>query len=160
VTVSSGDERFLRRALELARVHSADGVHGPFAAVVVRDGEIVGEGWNGVVAERDPTLHGEVAAIRDACARLGTHVLDDCTLYSSCEPCPMCLGAIFWARIPRVVWAAGAADAADAGFDDADIGEELLLGWRERTLESRQLLREEGRALFRAWEENPDRVGY
>jgi len=154
------DERFLLRAIELAETRSADGVHGPFGAVVVRNGEVVGEGWNGVVARRDPTAHGEVAAIRAACAALGTHVLDDCVLYSSCEPCPMCLGAIFWARIPRVVYAASAADAAAAGFDDADIGEELLRGWRSGSLESEQRLRERGRAVFRAWRENPDRVGY
>ena len=154
------DERFLLRAIELAEEHSRDGVRGPFGAVVVRDGEVVGEGWNGVVARHDPTAHGEVAAIRAACSALGTHVLDDCVLYTSCEPCPMCLGAVFWARIPRVVYAASASDAAEGGFDDADIGEELLRGWRRGSLDSEQLLRERGRAVFRRWRENPERVDY
>lgn len=154
------DHTFLLRAIELAEEHSADGRHGPFGAVVARDGVAVGEGWNGVVARHDPTAHAEVAAIRAAGDRLGTHLLDDCVLYASCEPCPMCLGAVYWARIPRVVYAASAVDAREAGFDDEWIRRELTRHPAVRTLEVEQHLRERGRRVFQLWEENPGRVEY
>lgn len=154
------DERFLLRAIELAEEHAADGRHGPFGAVIVREGEVVGEGWNGVVAEHDPTAHAEVEAIRDAGSRLGTHLLSDCVLYASCEPCPMCLAAIYWARIPRVVYAASAGDARDAGFDDEWIRRELGRHPAVRTLTTEQRMQDRGRRVFRRWDENPDRVPY
>lgn len=150
----------LLRAIELAERHSEDGRHGPFGAVVARDGEVLGEGWNRVVAGRDPTAHAEIMAIREAAAEAGTHVLDGCTIYCSCEPCPMCLGAIYWARIDRVVYAATAEDARAAGFDDAEIGGELVLDWGERRLEGEQRLRDQGIRVLRTWVENPRHVEY
>jgi guanine deaminase len=135
----SGDHRrFLRRAIALAREHGADGVHGPFGAVVVREGTIVGEGWNGVVGRCDPTAHAEVMAIRDAARRLGTHNLSGCVIYASCEPCPMCLAAIYWARLYR----------------------ELALDWPARALVSGHDLRDEGRDVLQEWISNPAHVDY
>lgn len=154
------DQTFLRRAIRLAKDHSATGRSGPFGAVVVRSGSVVGEGWNRVVDTGDPTAHAEIIAIRDAAARSGSHVLDDCVLYSSCEPCPMCLSAVYWARIPRVVFASRGADAREAGFDDTFIARELALDWKDRSVEGVQALVQEGRDVFRAWIENPDRVPY
>lgn len=154
------DLTFLRQALELARKGSVTGDAGPFGAVVVRDGKVVGEGWNQVVELRDPTAHAEVLAIRDAAKRSGTHVLDDCTIYSSCEPCPMCFSAIYWARIPRVVFASSGKDARAVGFDDTLIAEELSLDWAQRNLQSRQALEEEGKAVLEAWARNPNRIQY
>jgi tRNA(Arg) A34 adenosine deaminase TadA len=154
------DLAFLKQAIQLAELHSLKGSAGPFGALVVRAGEVVGMGWNRVVEEGDPTAHAEVLAIRDAAKRLGTHVLHDCVIYSSCEPCPMCLAAIYWARIPRVVFASQGEDAAEAGFDDALIARELSLDWKDRTIESRQALREEGGEVLRRWKEKPDRAEY
>jgi tRNA(Arg) A34 adenosine deaminase TadA len=154
------DLDFLKEAIRLAEVHSLRGAAGPFGAVVARKGKIVGVGWNRVVEEGDPTAHAEVLAIRDAAARLGTHVLEDCTIYCSCEPCPMCLAAIYWARIPRVVFASPGEDAAEAGFDDTLIARELSLDWKDRRLESSQSLREEAREVLRRWKENPNRAEY
>jgi tRNA(Arg) A34 adenosine deaminase TadA len=154
------DATFLRQTIALAAQHSADGRHGPFGALVVKDGEVVGKGWNQVVAEHDPTAHAEVMAIRDACAALATHDLTGATIYCSCEPCPMCLSAIYWARIARIVFAATGADAQDAGFADLGIGEELSLPPQERRIPRTQALPEEGLAVLRAWRENPKRVPY
>lgn len=154
------DATLLRRAIELAAVHSASGSHGPFGAVVARDGVVVGEGWNRVVELKDPTAHAEVMAIRDAGARLGTHVLEGCTLYASCEPCPLCLAAAYWARIPRVVFAASRADAEAAGFDDARIYEELALPWEGRQVVGERLLAQEGRTVLAGWLANQRRITY
>ena len=154
------DQTFLRQALELAREGSLASEAGPFGAVVVRGEEVVGRGWNQVVKNRDPTAHAEVMAIRDAGDRLETHVLDDCIIYCSCEPCPMCLSAIYWSRIPRVVFAASAEDARAAGFDDALIAGEMGLEWDDRTLQSRQALREEGKEVLEEWTRDPDRIQY
>jgi tRNA(Arg) A34 adenosine deaminase TadA len=149
------DERHLREALDLAREHARDGLHGPFGAVVVREGAVVGRGWNRVVAGHDPTAHAEVAAIRDACASSGTHDLAGCTIYCTCEPCPMCLAAIYWARIGRVVYAATEEDARAAGFDDADIRREVAASWKERRLDSVHLPLPEATGLLRGWKDNP-----
>jgi len=154
------DHLFLQRAIHLAREHSRDGTAGPFGAVVVHDGKMVGEGWNRVVDARDPTAHAEVLAIRDAARRLDTHVLEGCTIYSSCEPCPMCLAAIYWARIGRVVFAASGEDAREAGFDDALIARELKLDWSNRSVESRRTLEEEGREVLDLWKRNPLKKEY
>ena len=154
------DASLLRETIRLARVHSASGVNGPFGSVVARGGEVVGEGWNRVVELGDPTAHAEVLAIRAAAARLGTHVLSGCVLYASCEPCPMCLAAAYWARIPRVVFAASKEDAAASGFDDHAIYKELPLAWAERRAAGEQLLPAEGRAVLEAWRANPHRVDY
>ena len=149
------DETHLRRAIELslANADSADG--GPFGAVVVRDGVIVGEGVNRVTADHDPTAHAEMVAIRQACARLGTHDLSGAVVYTSCEPCPMCLTAILWARIDRMVYANTRADAAAIGFDDAWFYEQVALPIDGRALPARRLLGEEARAVFQRWADNP-----
>ncbi len=154
------DASLLREAIRLAGLHSSSGHNGPFGAVVARGGEVVGEGWNRVVELGDPTAHAEMLALRDAARRLGTHVLDDCVLYSSCEPCPMCLAAAYWARIPRVVFAASKEDAARAGFDDADIYGELAVSWERRSTAGEQLLEAEGRAVLEDWRENRRKQEY
>ena len=152
------DAAHLRRAIALAREHMDAG--GPFGAVVVRDGEVVGEGWNRVTSDRDPTAHAEIVAIRAACERLGRFSLDGCVIHAGCEPCPMCLAAIYWARLDRLVYGAGREDAARAGFDDALIHDEIRLPRAARRLASRQMLGEEARAVLRAWAEKPDKVPY
>ncbi|HUT79401.1 MAG TPA: nucleoside deaminase [Polyangia bacterium] len=156
----SDDERFLEEAFALAREGMADGRGGPFGAVVVQGGAIVARGNNRVVRDGDPTAHAEVVAIREACLALGTHVLDGCVLYSSCEPCPMCLAAGYWSRIGRVVYAATHADAAAAGFDDTLIYGQIVLAPGERSLRMEQKLRTEGVRLFDEWLANPERVPY
>ena len=135
-------------------------MHGPFGAVVVRDATVLGEGWNQVVAGRDPSAHAEINAIRDACRALDTHLLSGGTLYSSCEPCPMCLAAIYWARLDRVVFACRAEDASRAGFDDSKILREINLPWPERSIAWSELNRESGLRAFHAWINNPRRIDY
>ena len=150
----------MRRAIALAfeNVRSARG--GPFAALVAKDGKIVGEGANSVTTTNDPTAHAEIVAIRAACRALGTFQLTGCELYTTCEPCPMCLGAIYWARPARVFYAGAAADAADAGFDDAFIYEELQHPLESRRIPMIQLLREESLAIFAAWKRQPNKTPY
>ena len=158
--VTTNDLTFLRAALNLAEQNSADGKGGPFGAVVVREGTVVGQGGNQVVEGLDPTAHAEVMAIRDASRNLGTHVLEHCTIYCSCEPCPMCLSAIYWAHIPRVVYAASSEDARTAGFDDSRIREELRLSWGDRSVEVLRALPEDGARVFELWKKNPKKVPY
>lgn len=146
------DEIFLREAIRLAHEGPAQQAGGPFGAVVVKNGEIVGRAFNRVPSTNDPTAHAEVLAIRDACARLGSFQLEGCTLYASCEPCPMCLGAIYWARPDRVLYAATHADAAAIGFDDQFIYEQIDLPPAQRSIEMRQMLREEALSAFDAYE--------
>jgi guanine deaminase len=150
---------FMSAALELARASIAAG-GGPFGAVVVRAGSIVGRGSNQVVTSRDPTAHAEVLAIRDAARVLGTHDLSGCEIFTSCEPCPMCFGAIHWARLARVHFACDRRDAAAAGFDDEAFWRELGRPPEERTLPSVPDGREHGLGVFRAWLANPARVRY
>jgi tRNA(Arg) A34 adenosine deaminase TadA len=128
------DDIFLARAIELARQGSQQGDGGPFGAVIVHDGKIIGEGWNRVVGSKDPTAHAEIAAIRMACAALGHFHLSDCTLYASSEPCPMCLSAAYWARLGRIVFANSRAEAAAIGFCDDELYEELTRGFGERRI--------------------------
>lgn len=149
----------MRRAIELSLRNVAEG-GGPFGAVVARGGEIVAEGVNRVTAQCDPTAHAEVAAIRAAARKLGTFDLSGCDIYASCEPCPMCLGAIYWARLDRLFYAATKDDAARAGFDDAFIYRELALDPSQRRLATTRLLGDEALATFRAWEEKADRHPY
>lgn len=151
---------FLRRAIALATANVTTGKGGPFGAVVVRNGEIVGEGANSVTNTHDPTAHAEVSAIRAAAKALGTFTLAGCELYSSCEPCPMCLAAAYWARVDAIYYGACAADAAAAGFDDAFLYEELCKPHEERTLRSSRLLGDEARASFEAWKASPVKVAY
>lgn len=150
----------MRRAIELSirNVHSGNG--GPFAAVVVKDGEIVGEGSNEVLATNDPSAHAEVIAIRAACQRLKTFQLTGCDVYTSCEPCPMCMGLIYWARPKSVYYANTAVDAANIGFDDAFIYHELTLAKSQRSVRMQQILRDEALAAFEAWQKKPDKIPY
>ena len=132
----------------------------PFGAVIVRDGQIVAEGWNCVTSSNDPTAHAEVVAIRRACEALGTFSLAGCEIFTSCEPCPMCLAAIYWARIPRIFYANTRVDAAAIGFDDDFIYRQIPLAPEQRTLEMKPLLRNEAQLAFREWSELPDKVRY
>lgn len=154
------DTRFTRLAIDLADRHMQAGHGGPFGALIVCEGRVIAEGWNQVTSSNDPTAHAEVVAIRHAAAQLGRFELSGCVLYASCEPCPMCLAASYWARIDRMVFAAGRADAAAIGFDDAKLYREVLLPIEERSLPMRQMLRGEALAVFRAWEAKPDKVMY
>lgn len=155
-----GENRFLDEAIAIARSGSSDGLHGPFGAVVAREGKVIARGCNSVVAGADPTAHAEVVAIREAAARLGTHDLSGCTIYCSCEPCPMCLGAIHWARIDEIVYAADRSDAARAGFDNELLYSEVAAPPGGRTVPMRRARADEGRMVLDAWLENPDRVSY
>ncbi|WP_301590377.1 nucleoside deaminase [Sabulicella glaciei] len=150
------DEDMMRRALALA-VGSAGG---PFGAVVARGGAVLGEGANHVVPGRDPTLHAEIVAIRDACRREGTHDLSGATLYTSCEPCPMCLSAAWWARVKEIVFSNSRAEAARIGFDDAAIYEEVSRPLEQRRLPMRRILAAEGWQGFEAWAARPDKQMY
>ncbi|MBX2927290.1 MAG: nucleoside deaminase [Saprospiraceae bacterium] len=154
------DEDFLREAVRLAHEGPEQKAGGPFGCVIVKDGRIVGRGFNRVTSSNDPTAHAEVTAIRDACRNLGTFQLDGCTLYASCEPCPMCLGAIYWARPSRVVYACTHQDAAAIGFDDQFIYEQIELLPAERSIPMTQMLREEALSAFRAWEEMEGKTRY
>jgi guanine deaminase len=156
----SMDDTFLREAIRLSREHMQAGDGGPFGSVVVRDGEIIARGWNSVTTTNDPTAHAEIVAIRDACRHLGTFSLAGCVLYASCEPCPMCLSAAYWARVDRLVFAASRNDAALAGFDDEWLYQELPLRIDQRRIPTQQSLREEAQIVFIEWLQNPDRIPY
>jgi guanine deaminase len=151
---------FMRRAIALATQNVISGVGGPFAAVVVRQGRIVGEGVNTVTAANDPTAHGEVNAIRAACKELDSFSLAGCELYTSCQPCPMCLAACYWARVDAIFYGADAADAARAGFDDAFLYEEFRKDDSVRALPATQLLGDEAWASFAAWIESESKIKY
>jgi tRNA(Arg) A34 adenosine deaminase TadA len=150
----------MRRAIELARQGMASDGGGPFGSVVVRDGIIVGEGANRVTATNDPTAHAEVVAIRNACRSLDSFRLDGCVIYASCEPCPMCLGAIYWSRAERIYIACTREDAAKAGFDDAVIYEEISRDGNNRRIPMESLLREEGLGVFHEWSVTPNKIEY
>jgi tRNA(Arg) A34 adenosine deaminase TadA len=154
------DSWFLGRAVALSRnnVHSSEG--GPFGAVVVHEGRIVGEGWNRVTSSNDPTAHAEVVAIRDACATLDTFCLEGATIYSSCEPCPMCLAAIYWARISRIVYANTRHDAAAIGFDDAHFYEQVALPPEQRQVPCIHRSSPDARAVFAEWAAKADKLSY
>jgi guanine deaminase len=152
--------RFLERAIELARIGLETPGGGPFGAVVVRGGQVVAEGFNQVTGAHDPTAHAEVSAIRAACKALQTFTLAGCEIYSSCEPCPMCLSAIYWARLDHLYYAATRGDAADIGFDDAFLYAEMTLGPEQRSLPSGHALREEARAVMLPWLEIPGERRY
>ena len=154
------EERLMRMTIDLAIENARSGQGGPFAAMIARANEVIATGVNLVTSTNDPTAHAEMVAIRKACATLGTFQLAACDLYTSCEPCPMCMGAIYWARPARVFYAGTASDAAAAGFDDLLILRELRLPLEARRIPMTQLLREESLAAFRIWEQKSDRVRY
>ena len=150
----------MRRAIELAQAGIDAGQGGPFGAIVVRDGEIIGEGCNQVTSTNDPTAHAEVVAIRAACRNLNSFQLENCVIYTSCEPCPTCLGAIYWARPLKMYFACNREDAANVGFDDRLIYEEIERPIEERRIESINFLREEGLRLFENWATKQDKTEY
>ena len=157
---TSPNREFLRRAIALATKNVFSGQGGPFGAVIVRDGRIVGEGANTVTAANDPTAHAEVKAIRAAAKALDSFSLHGCQLYSSCEPCPMCLSAAYWARIDAIYFGCSAADAARAGFDDAVLYEEFRKDIASRSVPATQLLRDEAWSSFDAWINSPTKTRY
>lgn len=154
------NKAFMREAIALSIEKMEAGEGGPFGAVVVKDGEMVGRGWNRVTSSNDPTAHAEVMAIRDACESLKTFDLTGCEIYSSCEPCPMCLAAIYWARLDKLTFAADRNDAADAGFDDEHLYREISKPWKNRSLPAEQALHEEARKAFENWGIKSDRTAY
>jgi tRNA(Arg) A34 adenosine deaminase TadA len=156
----SNHERFMRSAIALGRRGSTAGDGGPFGAVIVRAGQIIGEGWNRVIATRDPTAHGEIVAIRDACRRIEDISLQGCALYTSGQPCPMCLGAIYWARIERVFYGFNIHDAAGIGFNDHFIYEQLARPPGQRAIPEVSLLRKEALEVLQNYAADPGRVHY
>src|SRR5579863_2321538 len=150
----------MQEAIERAVENVRTGRGGPFGAIVVKDGRIIAAGHNSVTSTNDPTAHAEVIAIREACRALGTFQLTGCEIYSSCEPCPMCLGAIYWARPDRVYYAATAGDAAAAGFDDSFIYEELKRPHKELKIPFEPMMREAGLEPFREWAQKAGRIRY
>jgi guanine deaminase len=157
---SLSEERFMRQAIALSLRMMRQGAGGPFGALVVRGNRIVGRGWNQVTSTNDPTAHAEIVAIRAASRRLKRFQLEDCDLYTSCEPCPMCLSAIYWARLRRVFYGNTRRDAARVAFDDDFIYREVALPIRRRKLQMRQLLRKEALTAFVEWKDKPDKVRY
>jgi len=154
------DRTFMTRAIELAKMGVEMNLGGPFGCVVVKDDIIIGEGNNRVTSTNDPTAHAEIVAIREACKALGAFQLDGCTVYTSCEPCPMCLGAIYWARPERVFYACTREDAANIGFDDDFIYEELEKANDEREMVLMNLMRDEALEVFNNWSSKTDKVEY
>ena len=154
------DKDFMRRAIALADEGMNAGQGGPFGAVVVKDGEIIAEGSNSVTSTLDPTAHAEVVAIRRACTHLNSFQLEGCTIYTSCEPCPMCLGAIYWARPDKVFYACSRSDAAKIDFDDDFIYREIARTIEERKIPFHSILREEALEVFRKWKDKSDKQVY
>ena len=152
-------EELMRKAIELS-INSVRNGGGPFGAVIAREGEIIAEGSNGVTIYNDPTAHAEVTAIRKACEKLGTFELKGCEIYTSCEPCPMCLGAIYWAHLDKIYYANERKDAAEIGFDDDFIYQEIEVKPQYRKKPSEILMREEGLEAFRIWNKKTDKIEY
>ncbi len=153
-------EKFMARAIELSQINLEKKNGGPFGAVIVRDGKIVGEGWNKVTSTNDPTAHAEVVAIREACQKISNHDLSGCEIYSSCEPCPMCLSAIYWARIDRIYFGNTRGDAAAIDFDDALIYDEIPKPLSARKIPSSRLMAAEALVVFKNWMKIPDKKLY
>jgi guanine deaminase len=152
--------KFMREAIKLSIDNVKSGKGGPFGAVIVKDGKIIAHGTNEVTSSNDPTAHAEVVAIRNACRMLGTFQLDNCDIYTSCEPCPMCLGAIYWSRPARLFFANTKKDAADINFDDQFIYQELEIPYQDRKLFTQQLLREEALEAFKLWSNSNNKIEY
>ncbi|WP_224488026.1 nucleoside deaminase [Robertkochia flava] len=154
------DRKYLEQAIALGRKGMHNNSGGPFGCVIVKEGEVIGRGFNQVLSTVDPTAHAEVVAIRDACRFLNNGDLAGCTLYASCEPCPMCLGAIYWARPDRIVFACTKEDAATIGFDDDFIYKEIPLPIQQRKIRTENKMREQAFTMMKEWLEKEDRVGY
>lgn len=153
-------DKFMRRAIALAIQGMNQNEGGPFGCVIVKDGEIIGEGNNKVTSTNDPTAHAEVVAIRNACNQLNTFQLEGCEIYTSCEPCPMCLGAIYWARPDKIFFGCSRTDAAEIGFDDEFIYSELNLDLDHRSIKTVQVLKEESLIAFQSWVKKTDKTKY
>ncbi|HNY07393.1 MAG TPA: nucleoside deaminase [Bacteroidales bacterium] len=158
--MNKSSETYMKEAIRLSKQNIKNGNGGPFGAVIVKDGKIIASGTNCVTSSNDPTAHAEVVAIRNACKTLNTFQLDDCEIYSSCEPCPMCLGAIYWARPKKIYFAASRIDAAASGFDDSLIYDEIALPIEHRKIESEQLLQEEAKSVFDDWDNLTNKIEY
>lgn len=158
--MNQGKKEFMAEAIRLAKENLKTGNGGPFGAVVVKNGIIVGKAGNSVTSTNDPTAHAEVNAIRDACKNLNTFQLDDCEIYTSCEPCPMCLGAIYWARPKAVYYACTKTDAANAGFDDSFIYEEINIPMNNRRIPALQMMQSEAQKVFEEWVELDGKIEY
>ena len=154
------ERAFMQRAVALALEKMRANSGGPFGAVIVRNNTIISEGWNEVTSSNDPTAHAEIVAIRRACARLGAFNLPDCDIYTSCEPCPMCLGAIYWARLRRVYYANSRAEAAQIGFDDGFIYGEVALIPELRTIPHFRLMTDDAEVAFKEWAASPEKIRY
>ncbi|HRO07569.1 MAG TPA: nucleoside deaminase [Saprospiraceae bacterium] len=153
-------QKFMREAINLSIDNVKSGKGGPFGAVIVKDGQIIARGTNLVTSSNDPTAHAEVVAIRNACKELGTFQLDNCDIYTSCEPCPMCLGAIYWSRPARLFFANTKKDAAEIQFDDNFIYEEIEIPYQNRSLLTQQILRDEALEAFRLWRTSNIKMEY
>ena len=154
------DNPFMARAIQLSLDNVLSGQGGPFGAVIVNDSKIIAEGVNRVTIDNDPTAHAEIVVIRKAWARLNSFTLKDCEIYTSCEPCPMCLGAIYWAHLDRVHFGSSAADASKSGFDDSYIYQQFARPIGQRSIPMVQLMPEEAHVAFRAWQEKTNKLPY
>lgn len=150
----------MREAVELSRKHMIKGHGGPFGAVIVKNGKVIGRGWNKVTSSNDPTAHAEVSAIREACSKLKTFDLSGAVIFTSCEPCPMCLSAIYWARISGIYYGNTRKDAAKINFDDEFLYKEIKKPIANRLIPTKQVLREEAIKVFQEWLKNPHRIEY
>jgi len=157
---SKDDIHYIGLAIELAQTGAARNEGGPFGAAIVKEGRIIGRGNNKVVSTNDPTAHAEIIAIREACRYLSSYQLEGCTIYTSCEPCPMCLGAIYWARLDRIVYACTREDAASINFDDDFIYQEIILPLEQRKIPAYQCGRDKGLEVFKFWKNKDDKVEY
>jgi tRNA(Arg) A34 adenosine deaminase TadA len=160
ITTKSNHLKFMQRAIELAQQGMDSGAGGPFGAVVVKDDAIIAEGWNKVTSSNDPTAHAEVTAIRAACEKLGSFQLDECVIYTSCEPCPMCLGAIYWARPKKVYYGCNKQDAANIAFDDQFIYDEIETPINQRQIPFQQIAQTEALEVFKSWAMKVDKTEY
>ncbi len=158
--MTENQKQFMLRAIELAENGLKTDAGGPFGAVVVKNGEIIGEGWNCVTSTNDPTAHAEISAIRKACKELDSFQLEGCVLFTSCEPCPMCLGAIYWARLEKIFFGCTREDAAAVGFDDEFIYEEISRDLDERKIDTINFMRNEALSVFEQWEKKADKIEY
>lgn len=156
----NSDEEFMKVAIELAFEGMHENKGGPFGAVVVQNGVIVGRGYNRVTSTNDPTAHAEIVAIRDACKQLNTFELSDCVIYTTCEPCPMCLAAIYWSHVNKIFYGSTKLDAANINFDDSFIYDEIMKNNSERKLNMKQISRDETIELFNEWQNKTDRISY
>jgi len=158
--MQSSQTAFMQRAIELAQKHSMQGTGGPFGAVIVLDNQIVAEGWNEVTSSLDPTAHAEITAIRKACKKIKNFRLENALIFSTCEPCPMCLSAIYWARISGIYFAASRKEAKAVGFDDDFLYNELPLALEKRTIPCQQMLKEDAFRMMQLWQNKPDKMLY